>query len=185
MIDVSRFLDKILIGETCWVWTAYRNKLGYGVVGTAGHRTALAHRVSYELFVGPIADRLLVCHKCDNPPCVRPSHLFLGTDADNSRDRTEKGRTYVARGEDGPNAKVTEKIVLEIRRLYAAGGETTLTLAKRFRLGKSQVYNIVARRSWSHLPPASEAEVAPAASRRRVSVDAGSRTRNEMPEVQA
>lgn len=94
----QRLLEKVHIDESrgCWEWTGYRNTLGYGRVRIEGKKE-LAHRVSYALFVGPITDSLLVCHHCDNPSCINPSHLFLGTNSDNFRDMSAKGRHWLQR----------------------------------------------------------------------------------------
>lgn len=84
----------------CWSWTASTHNAGYGQIGF-NKRIAYAHRVAWELCVGPIPDNLLVCHKCDNPPCCNPTHLFLGTDSDNAWDKVRKGRA--PRGDQHPN----------------------------------------------------------------------------------
>lgn len=90
---VSRFWEKvskrgpIIMDSSCWEWTAYRLPHGYGLFDRR-----LAHRISWELSRGPIPEGLCVCHKCDHPPCVNPDHLFVGTMADNMRDRSTKGR---------------------------------------------------------------------------------------------
>lgn len=79
----------------CWLWTGYVTKQGYGHIKkdhTAGGTMIAAHRASYELHVGPIHDGLFVCHACDNPPCVNPAHLWLGTTQDNTADKMAKGR---------------------------------------------------------------------------------------------
>lgn len=93
----NRFWAKVDKGSDaeCWEWTASRNSYGYGqlaVVLPSGKRPRLAHRLSWELHVGPIPEGMCILHRCDNPPCVNPSHLFIGTKADNYRDMRAKGR---------------------------------------------------------------------------------------------
>ena len=79
--------------DGCWEWTAARNALGYGTISVK-RRSTLAHRVAWELTHGPVPDGLCVCHTCDNPGCVRPDHLWLGTREENNHDRSAKGRTH-------------------------------------------------------------------------------------------
>lgn len=87
----SRFWSKVQKTDDCWLWRATRFPKGYGQIKIKGRRR-LAHRVAWELTNGPIPDGLQVCHHCDNPPCVRPDHLFLGTQSDNIQDAVSKGR---------------------------------------------------------------------------------------------
>lgn len=96
----ERFMAKISPEPMsgCWLWDAQTNHSGYGLIWTRGRqgKAVRAHRVSYELFKGPIDDGLFVCHKCDTPQCVNPDHLFLGRDIDNIHDMVSKGRHWMA-----------------------------------------------------------------------------------------
>ena len=145
-----RHVDKTPGG--CWNWTGPKI-LGYGQFYLKvkpkwqGFR---AHRVSYELANGQIATGLFCCHHCDNRACVNPSHLFVGTNADNTADKMAKGRE--TRGEQLWSAKLTAKDVVEIRALYATGEHTQPSLAKRFGVGKAIIWKIVHRLKWKHVP---------------------------------
>lgn len=109
--ESERFWSKVLSGDGCWEWTASKDRKGYGKFGP----TKSAHRVSYELERGPIPSGLFVCHHCDNPSCVRPSHLFLGTVQDNVDDMISKGR-------QGIQAKaLSPEMTAEALRLRASG----------------------------------------------------------------
>lgn len=117
-------------------------------------RCQRAHRVSYEMSYGPIRDGLWVLHRCDNPPCVRPTHLFLGTRTDNVRDMVAKGRhktPFAAyRGENHPMAKLTEAGVLEIR-ARAAAGEKRSSLCEAFGLSQAAIAHAITGRHWKHV----------------------------------
>ena len=114
-IFINKFWSRVNKTETCWNWTGPRDKKGYGLGIYNKGRQPRIHRQSYELNIGPIPQGLHVLHKCDNPSCVRPDHLFLGTNFDNIQDRNKKGRMNHAKGEQVSHCKLTPQQVLEIR----------------------------------------------------------------------
>lgn len=135
--------------DECWNWLGSKNGKGYGSFYANGKMNK-AHVISYEMNVGPIHDGLFVCHKCDNPPCVNPNHLFLGTNQDNIKDMFAKGRFPDHKGENHPGAKLTEHDVLEIRRLRESGYSMN-KLAKMFSVDVTNINLIVKRRHWVHI----------------------------------
>lgn len=144
--------EKLVVRKSdkdCWGWKGYTTR-GYGRVHTNGNSLA-AHRVSYELFVGPIPEGLLVCHKCDNPSCTNPQHLFLGTSIDNIKDRGSKNRH--AHGSNIPWTHLTEDDVLRIRQLFAEG-KSRFEIAQIFNVDADNVYRIAHGDRWKHVPGA-------------------------------
>ena len=127
---MERFWDKVDLGggtaDECWLWTGAKNRDGYGSFGRGG-TTVLAHRMSWEIQHFPIGEGLYVLHKCDNPSCVNPSHLFLGTQADNVADCARKGRRNQVRYK-----KLSPEQREEIRALHATGQWTLAALGRRF-----------------------------------------------------
>lgn len=143
--------------DGCWIWVGAKHvQFGYGVLkfgGRAG-KLLLAHRVSYEIYMGPIPDGCCVLHKCDNPPCVNPEHLFLGTRADNSADKVSKGRQSFTPGQKGaesPNAKLTDADVLHIRSVYSPRTVSADSLAREFGVSKRAILRIIHRVTWNHI----------------------------------
>jgi len=106
--------------DECWEWTGARYPAGYGRAVRDG-RVVVAHRRAYEYAVGPIPDGMDLLHSCDNPPCVNPAHLRPGTDADNARDKVERGRAARMCGEESPAAKLTWGTVASIKDLRSRG----------------------------------------------------------------
>lgn len=157
--DLIRFQHNIEKSDACWVWTQGCCPQGYGRFWYQGF-TWFAHRVAYFLHHNSDPNQFLVCHTCDNPRCVNPDHLFLGTHLDNNRDRDNKGHTYRGaqhhlalmdkNGEKNGRAKLTAEQVLEIRALRDKG-EKWLRLAKRFGVNRRTIKNIVARKLWKHI----------------------------------
>lgn len=144
--------------DECWEWTSTRTKRGYGCLNYRnddGHRSIYAHRLSWEIHNGPIPNSLHVLHRCDNPPCVNPKHLFLGTHGDNMRDMFAKGRrTHLERMPRGSNnhlAIVSESDVRQIRELRAQG-LSLRNIAAMFPVTEGAIWRIVKRITWKHLP---------------------------------
>lgn len=125
----------------CWTWTGSTSQDGYGHF-RVNRRVVLVHRFSWEFHHGPIPKGLLVCHKCDNPPCVNPAHLFLGTSAENTADASRKGRMRTPRGEKNPSSKLTDIQRQEIVDAKS-GGESAKDIAKRYDVGESTVFRLV------------------------------------------
>ena len=143
---LRRFWDKVEKSDGCWEWMGYRNPKGYGHFRARG-RARLAHRVSWEIHHGEDPGDLCVLHKCDNPSCVRPDHIELGTIATNQRQMVARGRS--ARGVRNWKAKLDPDKVREIRRL--AQRHTYRDVARMFDTTCSTISNIVNRKEWRHV----------------------------------
>lgn len=152
-----RFWELVEYRNGCWEWLGWRSTGkygGYGLYTFEGKQTR-AHRIAWRLMRGPIPDGLEVLHNCDNPPCVRPAHLKIGTHRENILDAVRRGRVKPPiqplnvvryRGEERPNHKLTWRQVQKIRRLYARGKR--LQLAKRYGVAHSTIIRIVSGRKW-------------------------------------
>lgn len=147
----ERFWAKVQKTETCWLWTAWRNPMGYGTFRDPSmRRSVLAHRFSFELHTGQAPGDLMVCHRCDNPRCVNPEHLFIGTAKDNTADMLAKGRHRIgdrARGEKHPMAKLSASDVADIRSRLQAGSRRS-DLARMYSIGMSQMSRIARGVCW-------------------------------------
>lgn len=134
-------------GVGCWLWTGPGSETNYGRL-PGGHVPIRAHRYSWRITFGRIPRGLFVCHKCDITLCVNPQHLFLGTAADNSRDRELKGRRTIFRGEKHPRAELTWVDVEEIRKEYALGGCSQRSLAHDYGVCQATIFYVLSHQTW-------------------------------------
>jgi hypothetical protein len=161
---LDRFWEKVEIGgsDQCWLWTGSKRNKGYGAFIYEKNGQVVqgrAHRYSYELHVGEIPPGLFVLHTCDNPACVNPFHLFLGTNQDNVDDMMKKGRHKSAgsktplskckykHGIEHHQAKLNPDLVRQLRNDRAAGMSYS-KLAKKYHLALGSTYRIVNRKVW-------------------------------------
>lgn len=146
----ERFWKYVNKTDGCWFWTGFLNMNGYGRIARGGKANGMeaAHRFSYRLHKGD-PGRLVVMHECDNPACVNPDHLVLGTQKENVADMIAKGRGNwrCPAGEGNPNSKLTEVIVREIRSSSEAGKD----IAKRLGVSTTTVSDVRRRRLWQHV----------------------------------
>jgi len=147
----TRKLFWVYVNKTagCWLWAA-GSSAGYGVFHVK-RKVMRAHRVAYILANGSIPKGLLVCHSCDNPLCVNPDHLWVGTQKDNMKDAREKGRTR--KGENHGASRLNDNIIQIIRNDYSAGRMNQPELAKRFNVSQKNISKVVRRETWRHVQP--------------------------------
>lgn len=147
---IFAFWSKVAITanpDKCWEWQAYRRETGYGMF-RYHRKTEFAHRIAWQLTNGEIPDGLIVCHKCDNPCCVNPSHLFVGTYSDNSMDRNRKGRHYSTKRERNGRALLSQEQVDYIRQRYKQGGISQQKLADKFGVHQTTISHILLGMIW-------------------------------------
>ena len=137
--------------SACWEWTGGKNKIGYGQISVNGRHTG-AHRVAYELYRKPIPAGMCVLHVCDNRACVNPSHLFLGTMADNMADKVMKDRQ--TKGEAVSGAKLSEANVVAIKKRLTAGRESQKAIGADYGVTQALISDIKTGKNWRHVEAA-------------------------------
>lgn len=151
--DIKRFLAKTKKENGCIIWVGARGKQGYGnfvMCLPSGKKYFRAHRFAYIAFRGPIEENKNVCHTCNNPSCVNPDHLYIGSQRDNLRQMDEQGRRV--KRDYGRNAIVTEEQVLEIRQRCADGKQNLTALAREYGYASpNRIREIVQRKRWKHI----------------------------------
>jgi len=182
-LDQLSFQDVLRLGmglrpqaSGCWEWQGQRNIKGYGVLAIRGAQKVATHRMMYRIYYGMNPRELLVCHKCDNPPCCRPDHLFLGTTQENMNDAVLKGRkaklhpstaphlnfgesiakgqraaNYTKHGSQNPNTILTDNDVRTIRARWASGSVTQVQLAKDYGMDALAINRIIRRKTWKYV----------------------------------
>ena len=144
---MERFMSKVSKEGECWLWTAAVNSWGYGQIRDDNSRQIGAHIASYMLFRGDVPNGMTVLHSCDNPLCVNPEHLSIGTQAENIADCVRKGRN--AKGERQHSSKLTEDDVVAIR---IASGIKYSELSKKYMVNPTTIKRIRERIIWRHIP---------------------------------
>lgn len=143
----ERLVDRTSTPDACHLWTGRPSRNGYGRVKYGG-KADYAHRYGYELIHGPIPEGMVIRHTCDVKLCQNPAHWLIGTQADNIRDRDERGRGFWPVGEAHPQSKLTAVQVQEIRDRYAAGEVTQQALASEFGVVQAVIHKIVRQKNW-------------------------------------
>ena len=143
-----RFWSMVDKTDYCWVWTGSKLKAGYGLIGGGDGKVYVATRISYFMHYNKDPGNMEVCHECQNPPCIRPDHLYLGTHQDNMKHAGINGRIKT-KGDFNPSSKLTLKEVLSIREI---GYSISLSdQARKYAVTPSTIQAILDRRTWTHV----------------------------------
>jgi len=148
--DKKRFFNKVRKTKKCWIWNGAKTSKGYGRFKIKG-KLKLSHRISYLIRYGMFDENMFICHKCDNPRCVKPSHLFLGTRSDNMIDCYEKGRLYIGKGNflkgHKDSAILTDRKVIKIKKMIQSG-EKLISISKKFKIKYQTIRDLSSGRTY-------------------------------------
>lgn len=134
----------------CWIWSGAKQPTGYGLLWVSPlKKYEKTHRLSYKFFNGDIPDGKCVCHRCDNPSCINPEHLFIGSHAENAADKIAKGRQKI--GSQHGRAVLIESQILEIRKSYSGKYGQLSELARQYNITPQSILAIVTRKNWRHI----------------------------------
>ena len=153
----ERFWEKVDKSDECWVWTGYRNRQGYGNFSVRGENNTFtstrAHRYAWQLVNGDIPTGMFVCHRCDTPSCVRPDHMFLGTQKDNLRDAVAKGRHASQRNHyhGKTHRKLSAAKVLAIRAAYTGRYGQMTEMAREYGVVPNTIRHVLIRKIWRQI----------------------------------
>ena len=144
-----RLMSRIEIKDSCWVWKGWVSPKGYGYI-RVGNNCKSTHRVSYEVFIGDIEKGMCVCHTCDNPSCINPEHLWIGSNQDNAIDREKKGRGRNNKGENHGRSKLKESDIPTILKLLE-DGIYQREIARRHGVHQATIFRVSKKKSWKHV----------------------------------
>ncbi len=150
---VERFWSKVKYpgnDQDCWEWTANKLKKGYGFFWMSGFGKLYIHRLSWEFFNGYIPTGLLVCHKCDNPSCCNPDHLFLGTYDDNNKDAKQKGRNTIG-SRHGGSILTDEQVKEMLNRIWSGELLSVKHITEIYKISRIPIINILNGNAWTHI----------------------------------
>lgn len=135
----------------CHIFTGHKDECGYGRIKGEGDKLVRVHRAVYQRHHGEIPSNIVVCHKCDNPACINPDHLFAGKQAENIADMDSKGRRITLRGSTRPLAKLREENIPHIRSRLS-DGESCASIARDYGVSEGLIRHVKKGRNWSHVP---------------------------------
>lgn len=147
--ELASFWSKVTKSDGCWIWNGYKNQDGYGRM-VVNERLVMTHRIAFAIHHEQPLKRLIL-HSCDNPACVNPSHLSVGSQKENVADMDAKRRRYISKGEEIHCAKLTDEMVLKIRHLKEASNIRVAAISRMFNVSHRTIRLVILRETWKHV----------------------------------